>query len=91
LSDDEVSGLRIENLRGKNMDIFEMESYFNALLDSDWVPGLVVIDAFYRCIPKGVSENDNAQMTQLFNQLDLYASRVGCRASSHSRQTRLAR
>jgi hypothetical protein len=35
-------------------------------------PALVILDALYRFLPKGVSENDNAQMAQVFNTLDEY-------------------
>ena len=31
---------------------------------------IIVLDAFYRILPKGMSENDNGSMTQVFNKLD---------------------
>lgn len=34
---------------------------------------MVAMDAFYRFIPQGVSENDNAQMTNLYNTIDQLA------------------
>ncbi|MCP4779765.1 MAG: AAA family ATPase [Hyphomicrobium sp.] len=36
---------------------------------------IIVIDAFYRILPKGMSENDNASMTQIYNKLDGLASK----------------
>jgi len=36
--------------------------------------GLIVLDALYRLLPKDVSENDNAGMTQVYNELDKLAS-----------------
>jgi RecA-family ATPase len=35
---------------------------------------LIVVDALYRFIPAGISENDNAAMMSLYNLLDLIAS-----------------
>lgn len=35
---------------------------------------LIILDALYRTIPQGVSENDNAAMMAIYNQLDHYAS-----------------
>src|SRR5690606_3187645 len=37
----------------------------------------IILDAFYRFLPEGASENDNAQMAQLYNQLDRYAAETG--------------
>jgi len=39
--------------------------------------GLVVIDAFYRTLPSGVEENDNAGMAGLYNRLDQTAAKIG--------------
>jgi len=66
--------VRIESLRGSVVDLLEMESYFDGLLDDEWQPDIIILDAFYRFLPEGISENDNAAMTQLFYQLDRYAS-----------------
>lgn len=41
-------------------------------------PDLVIIDAFYRTLPEGTEENDNAAMTRLYNKLDIFANAVGC-------------
>jgi RecA-family ATPase len=38
---------------------------------------LVCIDALYRAIPAGTSESDNAQMMQVYNQLDRMARLTG--------------
>jgi hypothetical protein len=38
---------------------------------------LVVIDAFYRVLPIGTDENDNASMAELYNTLDYYADLLG--------------
>ena len=39
---------------------------------------IIVIDAFYRILPKGMSENDNGSMTQVFNKLDSIARKNEC-------------
>lgn len=64
------------SLRGVNMDI-------NAMGDrlAEIEPGkynLVILDALYRTLPQGVSENDNAGMMQIYNKLDQYAARWDC-------------
>jgi hypothetical protein len=42
---------------------------------------LVIIDAFYRTLPLGTDENDNAAMALLYNQLDAYADSLGAAIS----------
>lgn len=73
--DFEAAGERIhvDCLRGNITDVYEMEAYFSELLDDDWQPDVIILDAFYRILPDGMSENDNAAMTRVFNQLDKYA------------------
>ena len=66
----------IQNLRGRLLDVFTLESYFLSL-----EPGrfkLIVLDAFYRFLPPGTDENDNARMAQVYNRLDSYADFLGC-------------
>jgi len=66
----------VETLRGRLHDLFELASYFEAL-----EPGrfkVIVLDAFYRFLPKDCDENDNGTVAQLYNQLDKYADRLGC-------------
>jgi hypothetical protein len=38
---------------------------------------LIIVDAFYRTLPSGVDENDNAGMAGLYNSLDGFAERTG--------------
>jgi len=40
--------------------------------------GLIVLDAFYKLLPLGYDENDNAMMTELFNGLDSLATDLNC-------------
>ena len=56
----------IDNLRGRLVDLIQLEPYFNAI-----EPGMfkvIILDAFYRFIPSNVVENDNGTMAQLYNR-----------------------
>ena len=66
----------IDNLRGRLKDIFSLAPYFQSLQ-----PGyfkIIVMDAFYRFLPKDTDENSNANLTDIYNQLDSYAATLGC-------------
>lgn len=63
--------IQVDCRRGNLVTFNELEQY-TALLN----PGqysLMVLDAFYRMLPEGVSENDNAGMTQVYNTMDKVA------------------
>ena len=62
------------SLRGKQRTMESMAQVIRHL--SRLKPQLVVLDAFYRFLPKGTSENDNADMVQLYNQIDGLASQI---------------
>jgi hypothetical protein len=67
--------IEVVSLRGQNCDIHAV----GARLAIE--PGrysLIVIDALYRFLPAGTSENDNAQMMAIYNRLDQYAKQYGC-------------
>ncbi|MCP4480547.1 MAG: AAA family ATPase, partial [Planctomycetaceae bacterium] len=64
-------------LRGKNQDINGIEAWLlNEINPGDF--DVIVIDALYRTLPKGVSENDNADMMTIYNQLDEIAAALDC-------------
>ncbi len=69
--------IHIEPLRGRVGDFNAMATYFRELKAGGWVPDVIIFDAFYRMLPAGMSENDNAEMTRVYNTLDRYASMVG--------------
>jgi hypothetical protein len=71
-----ASQVCVENMRGSLVDLFQLESYFSAIEPGTF--NLVIMDAFYRFIPKGSDENDNATISQLYNHIDRYAQRLGC-------------
>ena len=39
---------------------------------------LIIIDAFYRAMPRGTDENDNGAIADVYNLLDRYAHEIGC-------------
>jgi len=66
----------VDNLRGRLQDIDAMTAYFD-----EFEPGqfkVIILDAFYRFMPVGGDENDNATMAGIYNTLDRYADRLGC-------------
>jgi RecA-family ATPase len=64
------------SLRGLCCDIYGLDRYLMKIDRSEF--SIVIIDALYRLIPEGSSENDNAQMTILYNKLDYYADMCDC-------------
>ncbi|HOD83926.1 MAG: Regulatory protein RepA [Planctomycetes bacterium ADurb.Bin126] len=66
----------VDNLRGRLQDLLAMEAYFAAIQPGRFK--LIVLDAFYRFVPKGADENDNATIAMLYNHLDRHAARLGC-------------
>jgi hypothetical protein len=68
--------LFIENLRGRLLDINSLQHYFESLRRDYF--RLVVLDAFYRFLPKDSDENSNSNLTDVYNRLDAYASMLDC-------------
>lgn len=63
-------------LRGENIDIHAIERRLAAIPAGYY--SLVIIDALYRTLPNGTSENDNAAMMAIYNKLDFYAKTWDC-------------
>jgi hypothetical protein len=66
----------VANVRGRLKDIVSLGTYF-----AEMQPGqyrLIILDAFYRFMPKDMDENDNGTMSQVYNYLDSYAAKIGC-------------
>ncbi|MCM2375026.1 AAA family ATPase, partial [Aporhodopirellula aestuarii] len=59
-------------LRGQMLDIHGVSDLIGKLDRVEY--DLVVIDALYRFLPQGVSENDNAQMMGVYNTIDSIAT-----------------
>ncbi len=68
--------LYVKSLRGQLKTVLTLGPFFEGL-----EPGrfqVIVLDAFYRFMPRDMDENDNGTMASLYNHLDLYADRLGC-------------
>jgi hypothetical protein len=68
--------LEILNLRGhlRDFNAFE-ETVLEQVEGRDF--SMVILDAFYRFLPKDVDENSNGAMANIYNQLDKWAERLG--------------
>jgi hypothetical protein len=62
------------SLRGRLKDIFQIGPMIQRIPKGKY--SLIIFDAMYRMIPAKSSENDNSNMTQIFNQLDRYAEQT---------------
>ena len=68
--------LSVNNQRGKLKTI----EYIGTKIEDYRKKGykLIVIDAFYRALPRGIDENDNGAIADVYNMLDRYAQEIGC-------------
>lgn len=66
--------LDVINLRGKGITIDGVGIELNI---PEGKYGLVIVDALYRWLPEGCSENDNAQMMRVYNRVDELANDWG--------------
>ncbi|MHB8898076.1 MAG: AAA family ATPase [Thermoguttaceae bacterium] len=69
-----LSSIDILPLRGVGADLLKLNSRLAEIEPKKYA--LVVLDAWYRFLPLGISENDNAQVMSLYNKIDEYASRL---------------
>lgn len=72
---DELDRLEVQSLRGRLRDIFAMRSFFEALEAGRYA--LIILDAFYRFMPRDMDENDNGTMASVYNHIDALADRLG--------------
>lgn len=68
--------LDILSLRGRLMDIHGIARLLWKIEPKTY--DLVILDALYRALPIGVSENDNAAIAMVFNTIDSIAKRLQC-------------
>jgi len=71
---DAQDAIDVISLRGRMRDLFGIGLLLERIRTGDY--GLVIIDAWYRAIPKGIDENKNADMTQVYNAIDFMAGRL---------------
>ena len=78
-------GLRLEDigqsidimsLRGRLRDIHSLGSVLRRVKPGKY--RIVILDALYRMLPAGSSENDNAPIAAVFNAIDALADRLQC-------------
>ncbi|MBX2851631.1 MAG: AAA family ATPase [Phycisphaeraceae bacterium] len=63
------------SLRGKGVTLDRLGPYINRIEQGYYKA--IVLDAWYRFVPKGLSENSNADVMGLYNLLDEYAEQTG--------------
>jgi len=61
-------------LRGRGLNLLNLGPFFDTIEPGQY--SLVILDAWYRFIPPGVSESDNAQVMALYNKIDTYTERL---------------
>lgn len=66
----------VHSLRGQLRDIFSLGQYFESIEPGRYA--LIVLDAFYRFMPRDMNENDNGTMANIYNHVDALADRLGC-------------
>jgi len=70
------SHIDLVSLRGRLRDLYSMGDLFSR--DAAGRYKLVIIDAFYRTLPRDTDENDNAAIAGLYNRIDHYAAQLQC-------------
>lgn len=66
--EDYCHNLDVLPLRGQLMDLFAINRLLTTVERGEY--SLIIFDAFYRGLPSGMSENDNAAIAGLFNLID---------------------
>ncbi|MDD5698895.1 MAG: AAA family ATPase, partial [Victivallaceae bacterium] len=64
------------SMRGKLQDIISLGKVFKTLPPDRYK--LTILDAFYRTLPSGTDENDNAAIANIYNLIDYYAGYLNC-------------
>ena len=72
--EDFLDSIDVWALRGCGMDLFRLGDAIRRLDASSY--SLIILDASYRFLPAGISENDNAAVMTLYNTIDGYADRL---------------
>ena len=64
------------SLRGRLRDLYGLARMFESIEPGQYK--LIILDAFYRTLPRDTDENDNGAIASLYNLIDHYASRLRC-------------
>ncbi|MFZ1935328.1 MAG: AAA family ATPase [Thermoguttaceae bacterium] len=75
LSREYLAFIDVVPVRGLGIDLLKLKSFIESIEPGRYA--LVAADAFYRLLPLGFSENDNAQVMSLYNTIDTYAAHLG--------------
>jgi hypothetical protein len=68
--------LDVLTFRGEKFsDLVELSKLVDELKPNHY--SLIIVDALYRIIPQGISENDNAGMLRIYNEIDRFAKVSG--------------
>ena len=68
--------LDIWNLRGRWKSVEEIGSRAEAFRAKGYK--LIIVDAFYRALPRDTDENDNGAIASVYNMMDVFAQKIGC-------------
>lgn len=66
----------VGNQRGRLGNIEDLANHIEDLKPYGFK--LIIIDAFYRAMPKGTDENDNGTVAGIYNLIDKYAAALNC-------------
>jgi hypothetical protein len=73
----EIRGrLDIWSLRGKWKSVEEIGNRAEKFKAEGYK--LIIVDAFYRALPRETDENDNGAIATVYNMMDVFAQRIGC-------------
>ena len=64
------------NLRGKWKSIADLAAWLPRFKEAGY--SVIIIDAFYRALPKDTDENDNGSIAGIYNMIDTFAKQIGC-------------
>ena len=73
-ADLDEAGVEYNSVRGGRVSIFDLYHLLNRIEPEAY--GLIILDAFYRFLPEGTNENDNGQMTTIYNAIDEMVKRL---------------
>lgn len=68
--------LHVIPLRGVLCDVLWLRKHLAGIQPGKYAA--IILDAFYKFLPAGISENDNASMAQVYATLDVIAAELDC-------------
>ncbi len=75
MREDYENRLKVWSLRGRLMDVHKLCAMLERL--EPCTIKVIVLDSLYRLLPAGTNENDNAQITAIYNRLAAVAAKLG--------------